>query len=63
MNPTPALVGWDIGGVNTKVARLTPEGDGSRLRSLCLPYEIKSGSRGAGDHTEGCRPKHRQRVW
>ena len=41
MNPTPALVGWDIGGVNTKVARLPAEGDGSSLRSLCLPYEIK----------------------
>ncbi len=41
MNPTPALVGWDIGGVNTKVARLPPEADGVRLRSICLPYEIK----------------------
>ena len=41
MKPTPALVGWDIGGVNTKVARLPAEGGGSRLRSMCLPYEIK----------------------
>ena len=41
MNPTPAVVGWDIGGVNTKVARLPADGDGSRLRSMCLPYEIK----------------------
>jgi len=33
------IVGWDIGGVNTKAARLDP--DTRHSRSVCLPYEIQ----------------------
>ena len=41
MNPLPAVVGWDIGGVNTKVVRLLTAPYGPVMRSVCLPYEIK----------------------
>ena len=41
MNPPLAVLGWDIGGVNTKVARLLSERDAPVIRSACLPYEIK----------------------
>jgi (4-(4-[2-(gamma-L-glutamylamino)ethyl]phenoxymethyl)furan-2-yl)methanamine synthase len=41
MSPPPAVLGWDIGGVNTKVARLPAREDGSPLRTASLPYEIK----------------------
>jgi hypothetical protein len=41
MTRPPAVLGWDIGGVNTKVARLhTGRGDPT-LRSTCLPFEVK----------------------
>jgi probable H4MPT-linked C1 transfer pathway protein len=37
-----AIVGWDIGGVNTKAARLElDEGAPGRLRALCLPLELE----------------------
>src|SRR4026209_635693 len=35
------ILGWDIGGVNTKVARLEPSSDGPLLHSVCLPFELK----------------------
>src|SRR5215210_7679767 len=39
---TPAVImGWDIGGVNTKVVRLRPSPDAPALEATCLPYEIK----------------------
>src|SRR5215204_1689118 len=41
MSPPPAVLGWDIGGVNTKVARLSSDHDGSLLQTASLPYEIK----------------------
>lgn len=41
MTKPPAVLGWDIGGANTKVARLEPDRDGPTIRSRCLPYEIK----------------------
>jgi (4-(4-[2-(gamma-L-glutamylamino)ethyl]phenoxymethyl)furan-2-yl)methanamine synthase len=41
MRPTATVLGWDIGGVNTKVARLTPAPDGPLLRSASVAYEIK----------------------
>jgi len=41
MTPPPAVLGWDIGGVNTKVARLESGPNGPELRTACLPYEIK----------------------
>src|SRR4051812_26650979 len=41
MSPRPGVVGWDIGGVNTKVARLPSGDDRSALRTASLPYEIK----------------------
>lgn len=39
MTPHAAILGWDIGGVNTKAARLG-RGRGV-LRSVCLPYEMQ----------------------
>ena len=44
-----AVLGWDIGGVNTKVARLTPAADGPVLRSASLAYEIKDDPLGLAD--------------
>jgi (4-(4-[2-(gamma-L-glutamylamino)ethyl]phenoxymethyl)furan-2-yl)methanamine synthase len=41
MTKPSALVGWDIGGVNTKAARLTRDGASQVLRSVCLPYEVE----------------------
>jgi (4-(4-[2-(gamma-L-glutamylamino)ethyl]phenoxymethyl)furan-2-yl)methanamine synthase len=38
----PAILGWDIGGVNTKVARLRLPPDAAALQTNCLPYEIKN---------------------
>jgi probable H4MPT-linked C1 transfer pathway protein len=35
-----AIVGWDIGGVNTKAARLSADSQSAR-RTLCRPYEIQ----------------------
>jgi probable H4MPT-linked C1 transfer pathway protein len=36
-----AILGWDIGGVNTKVARLRPGAEGFVLRTVSLPYEVQ----------------------
>jgi probable H4MPT-linked C1 transfer pathway protein len=36
-----AVVGWDIGGVNTKGVRLTPAGLGPDLRSVSRPCEVQ----------------------
>ena len=44
-----AVLGWDIGGVNTKVARLSSTADGAVLRSASLPYEIKDDPPGLAD--------------
>ena len=41
MSAAGAVLGWDIGGVNTKVARLCLAADGPVLRSASLAYEIK----------------------
>lgn len=38
---SPAVLGWDKGGVNTKVARLEPGTGGPVIRSACLPFELK----------------------
>ncbi|MEA2723830.1 MAG: (((gamma-L-glutamylamino)ethyl phenoxymethyl)furan-2-yl)methanamine synthase [Gemmatimonadales bacterium] len=38
---SPAILGWDIGGVNTKVTRLEAATDGPVIRSMCLPFELK----------------------
>jgi (4-(4-[2-(gamma-L-glutamylamino)ethyl]phenoxymethyl)furan-2-yl)methanamine synthase len=35
----PGIMGWDIGGVNTKAARL--EDSGLASRSVCFPYELQ----------------------
>jgi (4-(4-[2-(gamma-L-glutamylamino)ethyl]phenoxymethyl)furan-2-yl)methanamine synthase len=40
MTKTPAILGWDIGGVNIKVARLVPESEGPP-RTLSLPFAIQ----------------------
>jgi probable H4MPT-linked C1 transfer pathway protein len=44
-----AVLGWDIGGVNTKVARLSPTADGPVLRSASLAYPIKDDPPGLAD--------------
>ena len=36
-----AILGWDIGGVNTKVARLRSGAEGLVLRTVSLPYEVQ----------------------
>ena len=41
MSVAGAVVGWDIGGVNTKVARLSRTPDGPVLQSASVAYEIK----------------------
>jgi probable H4MPT-linked C1 transfer pathway protein len=41
MTRPSAVLGWDIGGVNTKAARIEPGPDGPAVRSTCLPYELK----------------------
>jgi (4-(4-[2-(gamma-L-glutamylamino)ethyl]phenoxymethyl)furan-2-yl)methanamine synthase len=41
MSAAGAVLGWDIGGVNTKVARLSLTPDGPALRSASVAYEIK----------------------
>ena len=38
---SPAILGWDIGGVNTKVTRLVAATDGPVIRSMCVPFELK----------------------
>ncbi|HEY3011391.1 MAG TPA: hydantoinase/oxoprolinase family protein [Gemmatimonadales bacterium] len=41
MTKPSAILGWDIGGVNTKAARLAQESRGPVARTLCLPYEVQ----------------------
>jgi probable H4MPT-linked C1 transfer pathway protein len=41
MTKMPAILGWDIGGVNTKVARLRSGPEGHTLRTVSLPYEVQ----------------------
>jgi probable H4MPT-linked C1 transfer pathway protein len=41
MSAARAVLGWDIGGVNTKVTRLTPGTDGPAFRSASMVFEIK----------------------
>lgn len=38
---SPAILGWDIGGVNIKVTRLEAGSDSPLIRSMCLPFELK----------------------
>ena len=38
---SPAIPGWDIGGVNTKVTPLEAATDDPVIRSMCLPFEVK----------------------
>ncbi len=42
MRQAGAVLGWDIGGVNTKVARLSPTPGGLVLRSASVVFEIKN---------------------
>jgi (4-(4-[2-(gamma-L-glutamylamino)ethyl]phenoxymethyl)furan-2-yl)methanamine synthase len=46
MTMSPAVLGWDIGGVNTKVARLEGTTDGPVMRSASLPFELKHDTAG-----------------
>jgi probable H4MPT-linked C1 transfer pathway protein len=41
MTKPPAILGWDIGGVNTKAARLRSGPGGLDLSSICCPYEVQ----------------------
>ncbi len=45
MTRPPAVLGWDIGGVNTKAARLAPGPNGPAYWSTCLPFELKHAPR------------------
>lgn len=49
MSAANTVLGWDIGGVNTKVARLTPTSDGPVLRSESVAFEIKHDPLGLAD--------------
>jgi probable H4MPT-linked C1 transfer pathway protein len=49
MTPRAAILGWDIGGVNTKAARLTRGVAGSVVRSACLPYELQHAPEDLGE--------------
>lgn len=40
MNHPESVVGWDIGGVNTKAVRLSPGSEGTSL-GLCNPFELQ----------------------
>jgi (4-(4-[2-(gamma-L-glutamylamino)ethyl]phenoxymethyl)furan-2-yl)methanamine synthase len=37
----PAILGWDVGGVNLKAARLCSTPEASSLQSLCQPFEVQ----------------------
>jgi hypothetical protein len=37
---SPAILGWDIDGVNTKVTRLEAATADPVIRSICLPFEL-----------------------
>src|SRR5918995_5204396 len=39
--PSSAILGWDIGGVNTKAVRLGPNDGTPDCRSICFPYELQ----------------------
>jgi (4-(4-[2-(gamma-L-glutamylamino)ethyl]phenoxymethyl)furan-2-yl)methanamine synthase len=41
MSGSSAFLGWDIGGVNTKAARLDTASDAPTLLSLTLPFELQ----------------------
>jgi (4-(4-[2-(gamma-L-glutamylamino)ethyl]phenoxymethyl)furan-2-yl)methanamine synthase len=41
MTAPSAILGWDIGGVNTKAVRLHPGPGSSAADGICLPYEIQ----------------------
>ncbi|MGH7509844.1 MAG: hydantoinase/oxoprolinase family protein [Gemmatimonadales bacterium] len=41
MNSPPAIIGWDVGGVNTKAVRLERSAEGDSLRTRCRPLEMQ----------------------
>jgi (4-(4-[2-(gamma-L-glutamylamino)ethyl]phenoxymethyl)furan-2-yl)methanamine synthase len=41
MTKPAAVIGWDIGGVNTKAVRIRRDGESHVLGSICLPYEMQ----------------------
>jgi probable H4MPT-linked C1 transfer pathway protein len=52
MSQADTVLGWDIGGVNTKVARLRPTPGGPLLRSASVVFEIKNDPLGLADTLE-----------
>jgi probable H4MPT-linked C1 transfer pathway protein len=46
MTTPPAIVGWDIGGVNTKAARLRPSPGGALPQTVSHPYEVQHAPQG-----------------
>jgi probable H4MPT-linked C1 transfer pathway protein len=46
MSRPPAVIGWDVGGVNLKGARLDTWSDPTAIRSVCLPFELQRDPRG-----------------
>jgi probable H4MPT-linked C1 transfer pathway protein len=41
MTQPPVILGWDIGGVNTKAACLSPDAGAQACHCVCLPYELQ----------------------
>jgi (4-(4-[2-(gamma-L-glutamylamino)ethyl]phenoxymethyl)furan-2-yl)methanamine synthase len=41
MSTGPAILGWDIGGVNLKIVRLSSTGEALPPRSMCQPFEVQ----------------------
>jgi probable H4MPT-linked C1 transfer pathway protein len=46
MTRPPAIVGWDIGGVNVKGALLDTSSSATAMRSACLPFEVQRDPKG-----------------
>ena len=42
MTTPPGTIGWDIGGVNTKAARLGERGDQAGPRIACFPFQVQA---------------------
>ena len=48
MSDSSAFLGWDIGGVNIKAARLPSNSGGSVIRSISLPFEMQREAQALG---------------
>jgi probable H4MPT-linked C1 transfer pathway protein len=68
MTTAPAIVGWDIGGVNTKAARLRRGPEGPISNSVSRPYEVQHAPHGLSSTLQsvarilGTEPRDRHAV-